>query len=524
MLLVASKFGGLDNRHEPHLLGSEVAQDLSNVNLDSAGIRPLNGPGPVITSGAGTLRSIYKFAGVWIVDTIAWQYAEYGGNLYRAATGHTPQKSADGVTWYRLGIVEPPQPGPLVDAGVGNITGTVSYFQTYINAFGGESAPSDASNSLVVAAREVQVPVTASADPQVTGIRLYRQGDTTGTLKVGADLPNTTATITDNVAAVALGVALPSATWGVPGQLDGIVATPWGGLVGWIGKTLYANLPGSPDAWPATYSLPFNETIVTAVPLAGALPVLTTASPYLVLGSSPLQFRIQNITSSPHGCLGRDTAVDVDGALFWQAPIGICRLVGTQVEVVSRENLADAWASQAGLSPADPTTARAVRLNGRYLLFPQGGTSFPAGGYLEWDQQVAPPWKKGTVAANAVHYNRADNALYIAQGADVKLWEGGSAQTWLYQTGDWSTDGKRLVPQLLKSYRRGAVEHTGTVTADTYVDGTARGTQKSFTRASLGRSSWWLPKGCNGRRISVKLGGTGTVTAVLAEVAGKGVL
>ena len=87
MLTLTNKFGGLNNRSEAHIIGPQLAQDLSNVNLDSQGIRPLKGLGAAVTSGAGTLRSIYKFNGNWILSTEARQYVEYGGQLIYCVSG-----------------------------------------------------------------------------------------------------------------------------------------------------------------------------------------------------------------------------------------------------------------------------------------------------------------------------------------------------------------------------------------------------------------------------------------------------
>ena len=186
---------------------------------------------------------------------------------------------------------------------------------------------------------------------------------------------------------------------------------------------------------------------------------------------------------------------------------------GGAVDVISKAALSDAF--MAGLSA---TNAKAARYNERYILFAQSGTSFPSGGYLEWDSRTLGNWKTGTVTASAVCYSRADDILYVAQTADVKAFEGGAtgSTTCSYQTGDW-IDGKF---SMLKHWRGAAVDHNGTVTATVYIDGVQVGSTQTLTRTTLGRSLWRLPAGSRGRRISIKVAGTGTtwrVVEILAE-------
>src|SRR5687768_16238726 len=103
MLIISNTFGGLSNRQGANLIGPNLAADLSNVKLDDHGISPLNGPGAMVTSLAGTIRSAYKFNSTWILSTEARQYIETGGLLIYAMTGQHPKKSTDGTTFHNLG-------------------------------------------------------------------------------------------------------------------------------------------------------------------------------------------------------------------------------------------------------------------------------------------------------------------------------------------------------------------------------------------------------------------------------------
>lgn len=576
MFTITSKFGGLANRAEPHLIGPNLAQALENVNLDSEGIKPIKGLGATITTGSGTPRSLYKFNGNWSIDTIAWQYVEYGGQAIRVASGRTPQKTADGTNWHNLGIT-PPQAACSAAAGAaGTPNGTYIYFVTFTSSLGGESGPSPSATVTVASQRvsltniptglstgsttnastsitavtnisawtvgmrisgsgipagatveavdsgastlTLSAAATATAagvtltDPQYNARKIYRQGGTaSGTLLVTTLSDMTTTTYTDNTADSALGAAMTTSGYAAPPLLQGVAISPYGTLLGFVDDTLHYAETGKPYAFKATNTIGVNEDVKAVAHFAGQFLVLSTAAPYLILGTNADTFRMVNIPSQ-QGCVERDTVVDMGFGIFYLSPDGICVFEGRTVEVISKQGLSDTF--MAGVASAH---AKAVKFNERYILFVQSGTSFPSGGYLEWDQRIDGKWKQGTIAANAVHYNKTDDALYVAEGANVKQWEGGSDSTYSYQTGDWVD--KQFT--FLKHWRSIAVDHDGAVNVLVYVDGTQVGTTKALSRASLGRSYFRLPPGVRGRRLSVKVTGTGRVVEILAEIGKK---
>jgi hypothetical protein len=184
-------------------------------------------------------------------------------------------------------------------------------------------------------------------------------------------------------------------------------------------------------------------------------------------------------------------------SLFYLSNDGICRFSGRDVEVISKEALADAL-----LAGASATNCKAARYNERYIIFFQSGTSFPSGGYVEWNPRVDGAWLKGTTAANAVHYNRTDDALYVAQTANVKQWEAGATLAGYYVTGDWIDKQYSL----LKHWTIVAVDHTGTIAVDVIIDGTTVVTGQVCTQGTdVKRSRFRLPPGRKGRAIRFKV-------------------
>lgn len=502
MLTLSKSFGGLNNRIEPHLLGPNQAQDLSNVNLDSQGIKPLKDVAVLAppVSGVGTLQSIYKFAGQWLLSTDNYQYAEYGGILYRVKAGFRPQKSTDGVTFYNVGVDAPLTALTAAVGAAGVLTGTYTYYVTFVSSFGSESAPSVASTPVTYAAQQGALSaIPVSTDPQVTKRRIYRAGGgIVGTLLVTEIADNVTTVYADNSADTVLGAGLTSASYSVPGNRNGIAFTPYGVMFSWTSNKLYFSVQGKPDAQPATYFITLNEDVVAAISTGGTLLVLTLAAPYIVLGQDINTFRVVN-TQSQQGCVNRDTAVLMGNQVFYLSPDGIAAFSGSDTEMVSKDALSDAFAASIVTSGA-----KAVRYNERYLLFHSTGI-------LEYDARVQPPWKKSDILANAVHYNKVDDVLYVAQTADVKKWEAGASRTFTYWLGDWVGD----TVTMLKHYRHCAIQHNGDIVAQVYINGVAFGDPAVCSRTTLGLSIFPLPMAGFGHRVSVKLTGTGTVIEVL---------
>lgn len=605
LFTLSNTFGGLLNRPEPHLIGPNKAQALSNVQLYAGSIQAQMGPGtPVFTGSAGVYRSMYKFNGTWVasLNTIAWQYVEFGGKLIRATAGQTPQVSSGSVAitnatnaapisitatahgyatgtsvdvasvlgntaangtwtitvvnantftlntstgngtytsggtaqaWYNLGVSAPLSALTATTSGsAGLLSGTYSYYVTFVSSLGGESSPSPASNAVTPALKQVNLTaIPTSADPQVTVRKIYRVGGTVASIAlVGTLNDNSNVIFTDNVADTAVGNAIQSTTYAPPGNLEWIAVAPYGVLFGGIGSVVYYCQPALYQAWPATNSITLNETLKAGIAYSGNMIILSVAQPYKIIGDPVAGLSVQGL-SSQQGCLERDTVVDMgstsyqqpDGGIYWLSNDGICQFNGLQVSVISKLALADSVLSNPG--DASPTNAKAVRYNERYILFIQaaGSTSFPAGGYIEWDRRTEGNWKQGTVTATAVHYNRIDDKLYIARGDNNALqWEDPATGTTLagsYTTGAWIEQAYTF----LKHWKQGAVDHAGAITVTVTVDGMNVVNAQALTQSTtVARSRFRLPAGSRGRSVSMSFawaaGWTGKIVEVLDNI------
>lgn len=534
LFTLSNKFGGLNSTTAPHLIGPNRAQALSSCELASGSIKAEMGLGfPVFTS-TDQINSCYKFNGTWVDDRniVNWQYVEFDTRLVRVAAGETPQISADAVTWFDLGIAAPVAAMTVGDGGGGGAlsAGTYNYFYTYVSVLGGESAPSpiSADLTLVISHKGALTVIAASADPQVVSKNIYRTGGTISSTNLIGNIPNATVILTDNIADLAVGVAMSSQGYGVPGMLEWIATSAYGVLFAGIGPDVFFSEPGFLQAWPAANEAQFPENTVAGVEYGGSMVVVTDRKPYEILGNTPENFSVVAIDFQG-GCLARDTLVNMgtDG-VFYLTQNGLVSLgMYRQVTNISKDYLNDAMVATPGC--LELTTLRATRYGDRYLLFVNVGTSFPTGGWIEWNKHVDGNWlvtNQGAVAGG-LHYNRTDDLLYcgetvaqtVSQFEDV-----GEAITILgsYRTGSWIEDGFTA----LKHWKQCAIDHSGAITATVTIDGVAVVTALALTQGSnIGRSRFRLPPGCRGRAFDVQLnwdsGYNGTIAEILTNIARK---
>ena len=537
MFALSNNFGGLLNRPEPHLIGPNRAQSLSNVQLYAGSIKAQQGPGtPVYTGPAGVYRSAYKFNGTWIAsnNTTAYQYVEFQGKLIRvAAGGVAPQASTDGITWYNLGITAPTAGPSTADSGIaGNPNGTYSYYVTFVSTLGGESGPSPASSSVTVVSHSINLTaIPVSTDPQVTKRNIYRTGGTVSAISLIATLAdNVTTTLTDNVADVNVGAAIQSTTYAPPPNLEWIAVAPYGSLFGGVGANVYYCQPELPQAWPATNMIQFTENTVGGVPFGGSVFVLTISQGYMIIGDTASGLSLRGIPA-PYGCLARDTIVNMGqgssyinasaAGVFYLANEGVCIFNGFGTEIVSKDALADSTIGTPGA--VSPVNARAARFGDRYILFVQSGTAFPNGGYLEWNKHIPGNWLMGTVTATATHYNRLDDKLYIAQGDNnMRQWEDpttGAPLAGSYTTGAWIEQSV----DIMKHWRQAAIAHSQSITASATVDGVVASPALTLTQgAVVQRTRFRFPAGVRGREIYLTVswlaGWTGRIVEILDNV------
>ena len=309
MQTAITQFGGIVPRTPEHSLAVTQATLALNVNLRRGQLEPWRELCKYkdVPSTAVSLymygHCLYTWDSVVSVAELSpeWQ------RLYITGNSDSPQVMVRGsccdMTYYRLGVPTPPVP-PHASAQemCGRASDTRSYVYTWVNQWGEESAPSPASN-LVMVADGTSVSVTGiSLPPDGYGIvsaNLYRSSTGFRPVDGKTQTPLTdylfVATIyfpsvsyTDTVLTKKLGMPLDTVdVTPPPDRLQNITAVEGViRLAGSVANRVYLSENFQPYNWPVKYELTLDSSVIHMKCLDQKLYVTTSTTPYIIDVSS----------------------------------------------------------------------------------------------------------------------------------------------------------------------------------------------------------------------------------------------
>lgn len=526
MLIALENFVGSAPRIESHLLPENAATIAKNCKLLSGALRPWRAPLFVETpSRAGTKLALFRYGNFWFhwineVDCVrgplasdAYDRVYFTGEGAPRMTANDVATSGGGTdyptTAFLLGIPAPtgapsvalngsPDPNPAEPLD----QESRSYVYTFVSAYGEEGPPSSPSTVVTwspgqtvdVGAMDTTVP--DPADRKIIQKKLYRTntGSSGTEYQLVATIALANASVNDAVASDALGIVLPSIEWDAPpDDLHGLGIHPAGFAYGFSGKEVCLTPPYRPHAWPVSYRIPLNSTIVGGKTFGTSLLVVTEDLPYLLTGSDPSILDPERLEVG-QSCVSAAGIVDMGYAVAYPGPdglviVGINGMSNATEEILSRDD----WQAFA------PETIRGTFFAGKYLGFYDNGVP---GGFI-FDPQSKKFVTLGTYAT-AAFADPADGKLYIQVGDDLMLWDGGAVQT--YQ---WRSKPFRTAPTNFGAGKVLADDYTS-LTLKVYADGVLKHTQ-AVTDANPFR----LPSGFVATDWQFDLTGTSNVNAVL---------
>lgn len=233
-----------------------------------------------------------------------------------------PQKSADGSTWTQLGITAPlilslatASGGSLVSSDVYEVTAT--YYNSAINQESNESPVATATPS--GGNLTINVTTVASADTQVTNIRIYARDKTAGEasrrlVTTVANSNGTTAITTNGWTASTVPPGIGMASVALAMKFGVIWKNRWWGVDATVTNRLRFSQVFANNQWPDTFyvDIPFErgEGIQAMIPLGDILVVFGYTKFYLIIGQTSLDFEVRPGLGAQTGALGF-RAVDV---------------------------------------------------------------------------------------------------------------------------------------------------------------------------------------------------------------------
>lgn len=163
--------------------------------------------------------------------------------------------------------------------------------------------------------------IKASRDPQVTNIRIYRIGQGISDFRLVMELPNTDASVVDNVSSYNLGEACTTIGYTVP-PIVSYLTTAYGMLFGCKDNILYYSDDGVPTNWDPLNYIVFDDTITGIGPTSAGLLVFTKYRTYIISGNSATNFYKQLLYDNI-GCISGKSIVTSGSECVWQGQNGV---------------------------------------------------------------------------------------------------------------------------------------------------------------------------------------------------------
>jgi hypothetical protein len=240
----------------------------------------------------------------------------------------------DGTDAYELGVKAPTVAPGLTTSGAG-LTGTFVYGYTYYDSVRGRESNVSPTDDISVTNQGVAITTTASANPEVDKIRIYRTEDGGAVLRFLVEINHSPGTYTDD-GSETLGFTIPPSVGGIidhsPPEEFEHIAYHKGYLFGSVGRVLYWSNPLQEDAFPAVNSseVPFegNDTITALYSYEDTLIIFGHRNTLLLAGDGG-NWSV-NRADVALGCPSQRAITEIDGNLIFLSYDGIRAFPGFQ--------------------------------------------------------------------------------------------------------------------------------------------------------------------------------------------------
>lgn len=309
--------------------------------------------------------------------------------------------------------------------GTVNLAGSTyprTYVYTWLTAWGEESTPAPASNT--VFAKEGQVveitglpaawPVSYTGTYQTAGmtVNIYRTiASVTGTeyFLVGNNTLGDT-TFTDNFDYTTLVTALPSEDYDPPPPaLRGMMAIHNGMMAGFFGNTVCFSWPNLPHAWPIVHYKQVDSNIVAIGLVGRTIVVATEGRPWIIQGNTPANMNAQK-DDAVLPCVSKRSLVNMPYGVVWASREGLAVYAPASGGNALTESVHsfDTWAKF-----TTPSLLFAVNYRDQYF-----GSTITKSFIFERDKQTGGFLTESDTIFTAGYYDVTDDAFYYASNID----------------------------------------------------------------------------------------------------------
>lgn len=391
MKIAYHSFQGSAPRIAPRLLPNSYSQEADNTKLWSGELRPFYGDAWIKDVPDDT-KSIYKYKSSQGTDIwLSWNrhvtivkdsvYGDINNRVIISGldgglrvtdstvvgTGSTTISSTNS---YTLGV---PRPDGTIIMNTGttpdaeDVVESRSYVVVWVREWpDGKldlSAPSDpaqtpegetfldVSQDQTVTLTNILLPSEAFTDARVRKGYVYRTGvGTDGSVAyrfVGEFAVSPSVfdyTFEDTVPTIELGEVLVSGEWDAPKKdLSGLISLNNGVLAAFSGSDVYMSYPFQAHAWPETYRVSVDSTVIGLGSFGNNIVVCTTSNPVIILVGDPASATVQPIAEAIP-CVSAASIVSTAAGVLYATQNGLCKISNTQPDIVTDPYLTrDEW-------------------------------------------------------------------------------------------------------------------------------------------------------------------------------------
>lgn len=283
-------------------------------------------------------------------------------------------------------------------------------------------------------------------------------------------------------------------------DFDGISATPYYNyFVAWKDNTFYLSEPNNIDSFPQQYQTSIETKIISIVPQQSDMYIFTDKGVLRAMGQDPFTLRvlpdyIGDRIASPRAVF------QCELGLFYATKTGLNRVVGGQVEYISRVPLGDEY-----FKGIDASSIHFNYVDGIVFMFHNQGTLM-----------FIPESGIGFVTLNGVYdgsfYDRKAGTLYVTRYGNIEsLFTGDGKENMVYETGDLT-----LNEPSDKYFEKVEFFGEGKVTVNIFLDNEVNAsTELEMDLDGMDRQRiLHYPRGYTGRSGRYRVTGKGTVKEI----------
>jgi len=551
--------GALDISTDPSSLpensdGTNITSDAltrcKNLRVDRSGVLYLRDGSSKFNSSAiasinllqeqGGVRyafgtSIYEdetsiASGLSSSDWSAIKYNAYNDTTQQVfALNGTDRKRVSGSDVNEWGISAPTSAPTTTGGASTGLTGDYSVKITYCRKVGSvvvcESNPSDASNTTALSNDSLSISWTASLDPQVTHVRVYRTVADGLTYLLDQDIAIGVTTLDTSTADDDLNTAAPS-THDRPPEGTFVFGPAYDGTCFIIkDNNLYFCLPKQPEYWPADY---YIETSTPQFPgICGVFHngqpyVLTKNKIYYIQGTSATTFFPLPMNSKT-GAQGRFGAISIEGhGIYHTGPDGIYLFSGNADKKITEDRFEPIFRGETvnGMPGVSDMSTAWLFQYGNYLYFGYASETYPSNVIvfnLNTGKTAYYSYPFSIVCVEADETNNriiaGDSDGYVRQIENQsQTTDSGTAIGWDVQSKEFTLQTRANFPRWVKYDVNSS--SSASATGEVLLDGTVKQSHTLSDNRSVKRR---LVETCNGERQQHRIYGSGPVYIYAVE-------